>query len=152
MLFLNTSPCLLTTSYPTESFPVLGYIFLFAMNLSLCLLPSRLFCHKMFLQSDQEPQIGILGRDEFVCSGAVNYSCPVDMLMEGPFKGNCLPASQDWCSPLEETTTVYMLDPNSFCLIYKTYLRSDIDVSKSFNQICTSLIGMYVLRYVQICM
>lgn len=75
----------------------------------------------------------LLGRDELVCSGTVSYSCPMDQLIEGSFKGNCLPASQGLFSHLEETTTIYMLDLNSFCLKCKTYLKSDIDVSKSFN-------------------
>lgn len=49
--------------------------------------------------------------------------------MEKPFQANSLPASQR----MGVGTTAYALEFNSFCLIYKTYLESDSNVSTSFD-------------------
>lgn len=54
----------------------------------------------------------------------------MDMLTEKPLQANGLPASRR----MGIVNTAYVLELNSFCLIYKTYLKSDINVSKSFDQ------------------
>lgn len=69
------------------------------------------------------------GKDELVRSAAVNYFCPVDMLMDKPFQANSLPASQR----MGIATTAYVLELHSFCLIYKTHLKSDSNVSQSLD-------------------
>lgn len=47
--------------------------------------------------------------------------------MEKSLQANSLPASQR----MGIVTTAYVLELNSFCLIYRTYLKSDSNVSKS---------------------
>lgn len=85
---------------PTESFPILGSILLFAMSMSSVFFLSLLFLDEMSPWSDQELQIGILERSlvdlgkRLVCFAAVSYFCPMDRLMEEAFKVNSLSASQ----------------------------------------------------------